>query len=163
MDEAERSEVFARHWPSLAAFAGSVVGDRHLGEELAQIALTERLTTAADVRDEGAWLRTVVMRRARNHWRRTSRERRALQRLGPPDPQAAPDTAEPIGYLTEAITRLPGRQRAAVLLVYGEDRSTAEAASVLGCSEATLRVHLHRARNALRISMGERIEEELER
>ena len=43
MDEAERSEVFARHWPSLAAFASSVVGDRHLGEELAQIALTERL------------------------------------------------------------------------------------------------------------------------
>ncbi len=52
--------------------------------------------------------------------------------------------------LWEAVDRLSPRQRAAVHLMVGDGLSSAEVASVLECSEATVRVHLHRALMALR-------------
>ena len=52
--------------------------------------------------------------------------------------------------LWDAVHRLSPRQRAAVILHTQEQLSTAEIAEVLGCAEATVRVHLHRAVAALR-------------
>jgi RNA polymerase sigma-70 factor (ECF subfamily) len=51
--------------------------------------------------------------------------------------------------LAGAITRLSGAQRAAIVLHYYEDRPVREIASLLGCSEPTVRVHLHRGRQRL--------------
>ncbi|MFN2595257.1 MAG: RNA polymerase sigma factor, partial [Actinomycetota bacterium] len=51
--------------------------------------------------------------------------------------------------LMRAIAKLPAAQRAAVVLFYYEDQPTAEVAAILGCSEATARVHLHKARKRL--------------
>lgn len=166
----------AEQWRSLVGFASAVTGDQQLGEDLAQIAFTELITTACEVRDTGAWLRTVVLRRAKNHWRSLGRERDALRRLASTREHSSVDVTDRIGprdsdngisasnlasgnlasgnlassNLAAAIERLSPRQRAAVLLVYGEDRSNEEAARILHCAPATLRVHLHRARNRLR-------------
>jgi RNA polymerase sigma-70 factor (ECF subfamily) len=57
--------------------------------------------------------------------------------------------------LDGAIKRLPGSQRAAIVLHYYEDRPTAEIAVILGCSESTARVHLHHARKRLATLLGE--------
>jgi RNA polymerase sigma factor (sigma-70 family) len=46
-------------------------------------------------------------------------------------------------------------QRAAVVFRYLEDRPTSEIAELLGCSESTARVHLHRARKRLSTLLGE--------
>ena len=54
-----------------------------------------------------------------------------------------------------AIRRLPGSQRAAIVLHYYEDRPVADVAVILGCSEPTVRVHLHRGRKRLRQLLGE--------
>ena len=54
-----------------------------------------------------------------------------------------------------AVAALPGQQRAAVALFYVEDRTTAEIAEILGCSESTARVHLHRGRQALALTLKE--------
>ena len=54
-----------------------------------------------------------------------------------------------------AIRRLPGSQRAAIVLHYYEDRPTAEVAAILGCTESTARVHLHHARKRLALLLGE--------
>jgi RNA polymerase sigma factor (sigma-70 family) len=48
-----------------------------------------------------------------------------------------------------AVRSLPKRQAQCVALRYLDDRTTAEIAEVLGCAEATVRVHLHRAHAAL--------------
>jgi RNA polymerase sigma-70 factor, ECF subfamily len=48
------------------------------------------------------------------------------------------------------VRRLPPQQRDAVLLVYAEDLSHAEAATVMGCAERTVSWHLHAARKRLR-------------
>ena len=51
------------------------------------------------------------------------------------------------------VDRLSPQQRAALLLQVQEELPTAEIAVVLKCSEATVRVHLHRALTALRKTM----------
>jgi RNA polymerase sigma-70 factor (ECF subfamily) len=48
-----------------------------------------------------------------------------------------------------AVGHLPRAQRAAIVLHYYEDRPVAEIAQLLGCSESTARVHLHRGRRRL--------------
>jgi RNA polymerase sigma-70 factor (ECF subfamily) len=53
--------------------------------------------------------------------------------------------------LWTAVRSLPDQQRDAVLLVYGEDMSHAEAATVMGCSEKTVSWHVHEARKRLKI------------
>ncbi len=52
------------------------------------------------------------------------------------------------------VDRLSPQQRAALLLQVQEELPTAEIAVVLECSEATVRVHLHRALANLRKSLG---------
>ncbi len=56
--------------------------------------------------------------------------------------------------LWTAVDQLSPQQRAALLLQVQEDLPTAEIATVLKCSEATVRVHLHRALITLRKMMG---------
>ncbi len=53
--------------------------------------------------------------------------------------------------LWTAVRSLPGQQRDAVLLVYGEDMSHAEAARVMACSEKTVSWHIHAAKKRLKV------------
>lgn len=48
------------------------------------------------------------------------------------------------------VRGLPAKQRDAVLLVYGEQLSQAEAAKIMGCKEVTVSWHIHTARKSLR-------------
>jgi RNA polymerase sigma-70 factor (ECF subfamily) len=56
-----------------------------------------------------------------------------------------------------ALARLPGKQRAAAVLFYFEDRPVDEIGQILDCSTSTAGVHLHRAR----IRLGELLSEEV--
>ena len=57
---------------------------------------------------------------------------------------------ETVKQIWALVDRLSPQQRAALLLQVREDLPTSEIASVLKCSEATVRVHLHRGLAALR-------------
>ena len=57
------------------------------------------------------------------------------------------------GELWDEVRRLPAQQRDAVLLVYGEDMSHGEAASVMGCTEKTVSWHLFEARKRLKVRL----------
>jgi len=70
------------------------------------------------------------------------------------DPAEELGKAETMKALWTAVDRLSPQQRAALLLQVQEDLPTAEIATVLKCSEATVRVHLHRALTTLRKMMG---------
>jgi len=61
-----------------------------------------------------------------------------------------------------AVLQLPARQRAVVVLHYLDDLPVSEVAAVLGCSEGTVKTHLHRARRALAGTLGEPIGEEVD-
>jgi RNA polymerase sigma factor (sigma-70 family) len=56
--------------------------------------------------------------------------------------------------LPGALAALPERQRIAVLLVYGEGWSHAEAAAILGVTKATVQRHVERGLRKLRRALG---------
>lgn len=70
------------------------------------------------------------------------------------DPTEAMDREKVLARLWRAVDGLSPQQRAALLLQVQEEMATADIANVLKCSEATVRVHLHRALASLRKTMG---------
>ena len=79
--------------------------------------------------------------------------------LGPPPPAVVADPAEAAASadVLAALGRLPGKQRAAAVLFYFEDRPLDEIAELLDCSPSTAGVHLHRARTRLGELLGEEV------
>jgi RNA polymerase sigma factor (sigma-70 family) len=69
------------------------------------------------------------------------------------DPLGDLGREQTMSELWALVERLSPRQRAVVTLQVHERMETAEIATVLKCSEATVRVHLHRALVTLRKSM----------
>jgi len=144
--------VFRAHYAAVVAFAWHMTGDRACGEDIAQEVFVALLRSglSAELRAPLAWLRTATYRRALNELRHTGRGQRAVGRL----PAVAPPSDDVDGdldpRLVSALRSLSINQRAAALLVYGDDVGVAEAARLLGCTPATVRVHLWRARAALR-------------
>jgi RNA polymerase sigma-70 factor (ECF subfamily) len=61
--------------------------------------------------------------------------------------------------LWRLVRELPEQQRFAVVLYYVEDRSVAEVADILQCSEGSVKTHLSRARAALARALGDSTEE----
>ena len=135
-----------------AAFV--VCGSHHRAVELAQEAfvvafVSWRRVSALD--RPGAWVRRVAINLAIKDRSREARSEtrdpyeRDLHRAESGD-QAVVDRHA----LRDAIDSLPTNQRLAIVLTYFHDLPNHEVAATLGCAEATVRVHLHRARDALR-------------
>ncbi|HUF91182.1 MAG TPA: sigma-70 family RNA polymerase sigma factor [Candidatus Limnocylindria bacterium] len=100
-----------------------------------------------DLRRRGSWWRRLVDRDAGDEGEPSLTERQA----GPAsDPAGDIDKERMMARLWTEVDRLAPRQRAALLLHVQEELPAADIASVLGCSEATVRVHLHRAVQALK-------------
>ena len=132
-----------------------IVRDSHRAEELAQEAfsvLYERWRRVSRYERPDAWVRKVAIRLALRASRR-DRMRGVLERRTAD--HRSHSAAEPESELTAAIGSLSPSQRVATILFYFEDRPLSEIGDVLGCSEATARVHLHRARQRLRLALGE--------
>lgn len=66
------------------------------------------------------------------------------------------ERAQVVNLIEEEIQKLPARQREAFLLRYWEDFDTAETASVMGCSEGSVKTHCSRAVHALAKALKER-------
>jgi DNA-binding CsgD family transcriptional regulator len=99
-------------------------------------------------------VRRILINASKSRWRR---RRAAEQPGGPPaevpDPAADPATA--VGErsaLLAALSALPPRQRAVVVLRYWEDLTDAQTAALLGCSASTVRSQAARALAKLRAS-----------
>ena len=101
------------------------------------------------------WLYGVIRRTLANQ-RRSSRRRRSLFSKLTRD-QLAPASVEPIAGpspLSEALDRLSGREREALMLTAWEGLDGVRAAAVLGISPVAFRVRLHRAKRKLAQELG---------
>lgn len=67
----------------------------------------------------------------------------------PTEPQSALEQAELIASIEQALAELSPRQREAFLLRYWEDLDITETASVMGCTEGSVKTHCFRATTAL--------------
>ena len=152
----EFEAFFRKEYPAMVALAAAVSRSPDTGEDLAQEAMLrarrhwDRISTFDK---PGTWVRRVTINLALNSRRSIAREARTrLAWWERREPAEQPQPLDP--DLLEALRALSPHQRAAVSLHYLEDRSTSEIADLLGCSESTARVHLHRGRQALAQQLG---------
>ncbi len=149
--------------PRLIRYASGRTGDKDLGEDVAQEALTAlvwRWRQYGPPESPEAFAFAIARRRA---WRATVK-RRLLVPLAMlterPDTARGPHelaVAEADGRAARrAIARLPSREREALLLVAAGGMRTAEAARMLGIAESALRMRMHRGRRRLAALLGGR-------
>jgi RNA polymerase sigma-70 factor (ECF subfamily) len=147
---------FRAEFPRVVRTVALVLQDSERARDVAQEAFLQLLTHWEKVsrydRPE-AWVRRVAIRLAVRGRRRDVLRWTREQLAGPPQDEA-PDLAGALD-LAAAVRRLPPAQRAAVALFYYEDQPVSEVAAILGCTPATVRVHLHTARRRLGMLLGE--------
>ena len=148
----------AARGPSLLRFAFVVTGSQHAAEDAVQDALAracEKWSRVSRTTDPDSYVRRMIVNAHVSRWRRTRRES-PVESVLAADPH--PDHADRLGTddAVWAVCRsLPPRQRAAVVLRFYEDLDYPEIAALLGCSEVTVRSHVHRALAALRARLSE--------
>jgi RNA polymerase sigma factor (sigma-70 family) len=100
-----------------------------------------------------SWLYRVTLNAVRDMQRARSRRGRNADRYAEVTPdEYLPDQEDSAAAkeLWTAVRRLPDQQRDAVLLIYAEGMSHAEAGVIMGCKEATVSWHIHEAKKTLR-------------
>ena len=151
MDADERAafDAFARgRMRELLRFAHVLTGDPHRAADLVQDALERTLLAWDRVErkdDPEAYVRRAIVNRHVSVWRRTRRERLVAETPDRPHDEPAPDDT-----LWAALSTLPPRQRAVLVLRYYEDLTEADTAAVLGCSVGTVKSQTWKALNRLR-------------
>ncbi len=116
------------------------------------------------------WLYTIAVNLCLDRQRRWRREKQVAwesvegMRLADtaarvPGPDREAENGELRSRIEDAISRLPDRQRAAVVLFEVEGLKITEVAELMDCSEGAVKSTLHRARRRLRDELREYIEE----
>ncbi len=146
--------------PHLRRFARSLARDPDAADDLVQSCLERALSRFHLWRPERRlrpWLFTML----RNLYVDTVRHRSAAQareqrsaEVVPLAQRAGQEDSVTARRALDAIDRLPGEQRDAVLMVCVNDLTYAEAAEVLGIPRGTLMSRLHRGRLRLRNDLG---------
>jgi RNA polymerase sigma-70 factor (ECF subfamily) len=145
-------DAFRVEYPAVVRVVAPIVGSVEDAEALTQDAFVKaylRWPRVGRYDRPGAWVRRVAIRDA---VRFAERRRRPL-----PQPDGTRDALDDVAGrldLLGAVRALPPRQRACVVLFHLADWPSSDVAEALGCSEATVRVHLHRARAALAALLG---------
>jgi RNA polymerase sigma factor (sigma-70 family) len=152
-DEAFEGFFLAEHTPVLRT-VWLILGDRQAAEDVTQEAFYRLLVhwrKVSSYERPGAWVRRVAIRLAMRARSRSARSDRAIE-AAQPDPGAFIDIRIALQGLTTA-------QRSAVVLYYYEDHPVSEVASLMRCSQGTVKTHLHRARARLASQLGEEIDD----
>lgn len=122
--------LFRREFGPITRTAYLIVGDWEVAREIAQDAFVQVLRhwkKVQEMESPGGWVRRVAIR----------------------------DAVSESVDVRRALLTLPKQQRAVIALHYLEDRPVAEIATLLGCSEGTVKTHLSRGRAALATLLGE--------
>lgn len=154
MTEEQWEPLFREHYPGLVRFAVALTGDEELARDLAQESFVRVWRVRDRVRDAEAvpaYLRTTLLNLARGSFRRRALELRHHLTLRSDPSSTATDARLD---LLRAVSALPLRQRACIVLRYLEDRSEADVAGILGVSVGTVKTHAHRALDTLHRLLG---------
>jgi RNA polymerase sigma factor (sigma-70 family) len=157
-DKAAGEALVARHWPSIAGFFRSKVGDE--GADLISQTFVACLESSEPIENVRAFLFAVARRRLADHFRTRARTpeldlaRSSLVDLAP-GPLTEVTRRERRELLRAGLARIPLDDQIALELAYFEDLSMRELAGVLEIEENTARSRLARARERLRAALAE--------
>ena len=155
-DDASFAEFVAQRQRLLLRFAMVLTGDSGLAEDIVAEVLArayQRWARIGAVDDTNAYVRRMIVNEYTSWWRKRRRlVSHALDDYDVPTPDHAGQHAER-EEMVQRLARLPRRQRAAVVLRFYEGLPDAEIATILGCSEGTVRSHVSRGLAALRLDL----------
>lgn len=153
---AQRGDVEAfmalcrRYFTSLVAVAQVVLGDSHLAEDAAQLALAKACRSLCDLNAIGKfkpWLMSIC----RNEAKSIARARRSETTLGDIDlPEEEMQEALVVVQTRTAIASLKADTQELIFLHYREGLSHAQIAALTGMSKQAVHGRLKRAREAIR-------------
>jgi len=154
-------EVYDAHHRAIRAFAGRLVGDPTMAEDLLHDVFVALPTTIQRFSGAGSlrsFLTGIAVNHARHYVRSAARRRAAAERMGldtreqphAPTPESQATQTAFLHAVNRALDSLPLDQRVAFVLCEVEEHSAAEAALVVGSVEATMRTRLFHARKKLR-------------
>ena len=172
-DEAAFDVLVERYQQRAFRLAWSILRHREDARDLSQEAFIRLWEAARSYRGQArfsTWFYRLLVnlcldhRRKHRWWRQVFAHEERAEPEGPSmldrqpavgaDPVEAVERERSVGRLWDAATRLSPQQRAVLVLHVQEDMTMKEVAEVMGCAEATARVHLHRALTALRATVG---------
>lgn len=151
---------YRREYRAVVGLAYALSGSRLAAEDIAQdafLAAHKKWEQVGLYESPEAWVRRVVANLAVSAFRTKVREAGALARLKPRDEYLPRLPVEDADFW-KAVRGLPARQAQVIALHYLEDRPVLEIARILGCSENTVKVHLHKGRDRLARKLDERWE-----
>lgn len=159
-------DMVALHAPSVRRHALHLTGNQHDADDLTQDVFVRAFCTAATPRPNATacWLHRITTNLFIDSCRR--RKRRPQDLLpdycsesligGERDPADILDTRCLTGDVQAALDRLPLGVRSAIILRDVEALSYAEIAELLGLKLGTVRSHIHRGRDQLRVALVSR-------
>jgi len=162
--------IVLRHRPRIFRFLLASLRDREAAENLTQDCFVRAFKARGQFRADaspGTWLMHIAANLVRDHeasgrlkfWRRTLRPQVDLQDISDwmPDKQESPEALAAAREQVEAIWRaaagLSERQRTVFLLRFVEDMDVLEIAAVTGMKEGTVKTHLFRAVQSVRLGL----------
>lgn len=156
MDQRSLTEYARDRGLSLVRFAYALTGDRHLAEDLTQSAFEKVAGRWHSLDPSGnvdGYLRTTITRTYLDWRRRRAFSERVAAPFAPvflhqPAQASRLDDDDPRD-LWGLLSRLPPRQRCALVLRYYEDLDDNEIAEVMGCSASTVRSNAARGLSSL--------------
>jgi len=156
------AEVYDAHHGAVRAFAKRLLGDAATAEDLVHEVFVSLPQASRNFRGDSSlrtFLISIAVNHARHHVRAAQRRRRAISAYGElptadsKDPEHEARRKELAQLLTQALDTLPIEQRVAFVLCEVEERTSREAAEIVGAPEATLRTRLFHAKKKLRAAL----------
>jgi RNA polymerase sigma-70 factor (sigma-E family) len=154
--EAQFAALFAGRARAVRRTAYLLCGDWHRAEDLTQTAFAKLYAAWPRLRDAGAaeaYLRRTLTRTFLDDNKRAWRRERATDVM--PEPPAGADGTDDRLLLMAALTQLPPRQRACVVLRYFDDLAVEDVADLLRCSTGTVKSNTARGIDRLRHLLAE--------
>ena len=174
-DEIAFEQLVGRYQQRAYRIAWSILRDAEEARDLSQEAFVRLFQTAGTFRGRArfsTWFYRVLVNLCLDHRRKHRWWRQLFAReegAGTDEPSALEQQPAPARDPVDALGRerdladvwdmarsLSPQQRAVLVLHVQEELSMSEVASVMGCAEATARVHLHRALSTLRMALGKK-------
>jgi RNA polymerase sigma-70 factor (ECF subfamily) len=165
-DERAFRELASRHLPPMLGLARRILGNAADAEDVVQEAMLRVWTYAPRWRPLAlfrTWLTRVVVNLCIDRKRRTPWvELEAAGEIIDPAPHAGAkaERDERDRMVAAGIAQLPARQRAAIMLTYGDGMSNSQVAEILDTSVSAVETLLVRGKQNLRRTLGRLIDED---
>lgn len=155
--------IYSRHHMRIYRFAYKRLGDSRAAEDVASEVFMKAFAAVPRFRDTGrpvlAWLYRIAANAIVDRCRRAERfeplDARSVD-SSTETPESSAIRAMEMRRIWLVIDGLPRDQRAALILRFGEDRSTKDIAARMERSNGATKVLIHRALDRVRESVGDR-------